>query len=56
MEADVIEYSTGRKAIQLKDTKRCYSLGITNLNRGIYKVRIRNKKLKMAYVFEFAKR
>jgi hypothetical protein len=56
MEADVIEYKSGKKAIQRGHKMKCSSLGITKLNKGIYKVRIRPKELKMAYIFEFSKR
>ena len=56
MVADVIEYESGKKAIQRRDKITCSNLGIAKLNRGIYKIRIRPKELKMAYIFEFSKR
>ena len=56
MEADVIEYKSGKKAIHRGHNMKCSSLGIAKLNKGIYKIRIRPKELKMAYIFEFSKR
>jgi hypothetical protein len=55
MVADVIEYESGKKAIQRRDKITCSNLGIAKLNRGIYKIRIRPKELKMAYILEFSK-
>ena len=56
IESDVIEFKSGRKAMLRRIRKKCATLGIANLNRGIYKVRVRPKELKMAYIFEFVKR
>jgi hypothetical protein len=56
IESDVIEFKSGQKTMIRRIKKRCTTLGIANLKRGIYKVRIRPKELKMAYIFEFVKR
>jgi hypothetical protein len=56
MVADVIEYKSGKKTFESRLKINCSSLGIANLNSGMYKVRIRPKELKMAYIFEFSKR
>jgi hypothetical protein len=56
IESDVIEFKSGRKAMLRRIRKKCATLGIANLYRGIYKVRVRPKELKMAYIFEFVKR
>jgi hypothetical protein len=56
MVADVIEYKSGKKTLESRLKINCSSLGIANLNSGMYKVRIRPKELKMSYIFEFSKR
>jgi hypothetical protein len=56
IESDVIKFKSGQQAMLRRIRKRCTTLGINNLNRGKYKVRMRPKELKMAYIFEFVKR
>lgn len=54
--ADVIEFKSGRKAINRKNRRNYSTLGMSHLNVGIYKVRIKTEGLKMSYIFNFVKR
>ena len=55
IDADVIEFKSGRKAIKRKNRRNCSSLGMSNLNAGIYKVRIKPSALNMSYSFKLVK-
>ena len=56
LKIDVVEQETGRRARKKGPNSHKSNLEITNLNAGIYIVRLRPKNFKMAYTYRFVKK
>ena len=55
LKIDVVEQGTGRRALRKRPNSHKSNLEITNLNAGIYIIRLRPKNFKMAYAYRFVK-